>query len=107
MALTPTTSHVLADDGTRLAVHSAGTGDPLVCLPGGPMLDSAYLRDLGGLTAHRTLVRLDLRGTGASAEPADPATYRCDRQVADVDAVRRHLGLDRLDLLAHSAGANL
>ena len=39
--------------------------------------------------------------------PADPASYRCDRQVADVESVRRHLGLDRLDLLAHSAGANL
>jgi proline iminopeptidase len=107
MELTPTTSYVTADDGTRLAVHVNGDGDPLLCLPGGPMLDSAYLRDLGGLTAHRTLVRLDLRGTGASDTPADPATYRCDRQVADVEAVRLHLGLDRLDLLGHSAGANL
>jgi pimeloyl-ACP methyl ester carboxylesterase len=107
MELTPTRSHLTADDGTRLALHSAGAGDPLVCLPGGPMLDSAYFRDLGGLTAHRTLIRLDLRGTGASDAPADPATYRCDQQVADVEAVRRHLGLDRLDLLGHSAGANL
>jgi pimeloyl-ACP methyl ester carboxylesterase len=109
MELTSTTSHLTADDGTRLALHNAGggDGDPLLCLPGGPMLDSAYLRDLGGLTAHRTLIRLDLRGTGASGTPADPASYRCDRQVADVEAVRRHLGLDRLDLLAHSAGANL
>jgi pimeloyl-ACP methyl ester carboxylesterase len=107
MELTPTTSYVTADDGTRLALHSAGAGAPLVCLPGGPMLDSAYLRDLGGLTDHRTLIRLDLRGTGGSETPADPTSYRCDRQVADVEAVRRHLGLDRVDLLAHSAGANL
>jgi len=107
MELTQTTSYVTADDNTRLAVHLAGTGDPLLCLPGGPMLDSAYLRDLGGLTAHRTLARLDLRGTGASDIPADPTSYRCDRQVADVEAVRRHLGLDRLDLFGHSAGANL
>ena len=101
------TSHLPADDGTRLALHRSGTGDPLVCLPGGPMLDSGYLRDLGGLDALRALVRLDLRGTGASDEPADPASYRCDRQVADVEAVRKQLGLERLDLLAHSAGANL
>lgn len=107
MELTRTT-HATADDGTRLAVHlSDGPGDPLLCLPGGPMLDSAYLRDLGGLAAHRALARLDLRGTGSSGTPADPASYRCDRQVADVEVVRRHLGLDRLDLLAHSAGANL
>ena len=106
--MTPTrTGHATADDGTRLAVHVHGSGAPLLCLPGGPMLDSGYFRDLGGLAAHRAFARLDLRGTGASDVPADPASYRCDRQVADVEAARRHLGLDRVDLLAHSAGANL
>ncbi|MFF7449034.1 MULTISPECIES: alpha/beta fold hydrolase [unclassified Streptomyces] len=96
-----------APDGTTLAYHVSGDGPPLVCLPGGPMQDSAYLGDLGGLGAHRTLIRLDLRGTGDSAAPEDPTSYRCDRQVDDVEALRKELGLDRLDLLAHSAGANL
>jgi pimeloyl-ACP methyl ester carboxylesterase len=94
-------------DGTRLAYHQAGEGRPLICLPGGPMQASAYLGDLGGLSAHRSLVLLDLRGTGASAVPADPATYRCDQLVEDVEALRMHLGLDRIDLLGHSAGAAL
>jgi len=101
---------VTADDGTRLAVHVHGEPDaagPLLCLPGGPMLDSAYFRELGGLAGHRAFARLDLRGTGESEVPADPASYRCDRQVADVEAVRRHLGLDRIDVMGHSAGANL
>jgi pimeloyl-ACP methyl ester carboxylesterase len=91
-----------AQDGTRLAYHRSGEGRPLVCVPGGPMQASAYLGDLGGVPS---LVRLDLRGTGESATPADPATYRCDRQVDDVEALRVHLGLDRIDLLGHSAGA--
>jgi pimeloyl-ACP methyl ester carboxylesterase len=94
-------------DGTRLAYHQAGEGRPLICVPGGPMQASAYLDDLGGLSAHRSLVLLDLRGTGASAVPADPTTYRCDRLVDDVEALRVHLGLDRIDLLGHSAGAAL
>ncbi|MCX5388729.1 alpha/beta fold hydrolase [Streptomyces sp. NBC_00094] len=96
-------------DGTELAYRTLGEGDgePLICLPGGPMRDAAYLGDLGGLTAHRTLVVLDARGTGASAEPADPGTYRCDRQVGDVEALRAHLGLERIDLLGHSAAGNL
>ncbi|QES04376.1 alpha/beta hydrolase [Streptomyces venezuelae] len=94
-------------DGTELAYRVEGDGEPLVCLAGGPLRDSAYLGDLGGLTAHRALVVLDARGTGASAEPADPGTYRCDRQVGDVEALRVHLGLDRIDLLGHSAGGNL
>ncbi|WP_043672030.1 alpha/beta fold hydrolase [Streptomyces xylophagus] len=96
-----------APDGTRLAYHASSDGPPLICLPGGPMRDSAYLGTLGGLTAHHDLIRLDLRGTGASEVPRDPASYRCDRLVDDVEALREHLGLDRMDLLAHSAGANL
>ncbi|MEV3967793.1 alpha/beta hydrolase [Streptomyces sp. NPDC050698] len=96
-----------APDGTTLAYHVTGEGPPLVCLPGGPMQDSVYLGDLGGLTAHRTLIRLDLRGTGRSAVPSDTASYRCDRLVGDVEALRAELGLERMDLLGHSAGANL
>ncbi|MEV7085740.1 alpha/beta hydrolase [Streptomyces sp. NPDC093085] len=96
-----------AHDSTLLTCHPAGEGEPLLCLPGGPMRASEYLGDLGGLAAHRRLVRLDLRGTGESAAPADPATYRCDRQADDIDALRAHLGLDRVDLLAHSAAGDL
>lgn len=94
-------------DGTRLVYHQVGDGQPLICLPGGPMQASAYLGDLGGLSAHRSLVLLDLRGTGESAVPTNSASYRCDRQVEDVEALRMHLGLDRLDLAGHSAGATL
>jgi pimeloyl-ACP methyl ester carboxylesterase len=94
-------------DGTRLAYHRSGEGPPLICLPGGPMRASAYLGELGGLSTHRTLSLLDLRGTGASAVPADPASYRCDRLVDDVEALREHLRLDQIDLLGHSAGATL
>ena len=92
-------------DGTRLVHHGSGGARPLICVPGGPMQASVYLGDLGGLTEHRSLVLLDLRGTGSSAIPADPASYRCDRQVQDVETLRVHLGLERIDLLAHSAGA--
>lgn len=97
-----------APDGTVLAFHESGAGEPVICLPGGPMRASAYFGDLGGLadTGHR-VVRLDLRGTGASGVPADPASYRVDRQVDDVEALRAHLGLERVRLLAHSAGAAL
>ncbi|MEU5940981.1 alpha/beta hydrolase [Micromonospora sp. NPDC047548] len=103
----PGTTSSAGHDDTRLTYHRTGDGAPLICLPGGPMCASSYLGDLGGLPAYRPLVRLDLRGTGDSATPADPASYRCDRQVDDVEALRVHLGLDRIDLLAHSAGANL
>ncbi len=96
-----------AYDGTKLAYHVLGEGAPVVCLPGGPMQDSEYLGDLGGLSEHVRLVLLDPRGTGQSATPADPGSYRCDRQVDDVEALREQLGLARMNLLAHSGGTNL
>ncbi|MCX5206622.1 alpha/beta hydrolase [Streptomyces sp. NBC_00237] len=121
-----------APDGTRLAYRvidgdgdgdgSTGTGThadtdtdtdesaaPLVCLPGGPLHDSRYLGDLGGLAtvAGRRLLLLDFRGSGGSEVPEDSASYRCDRLVEDVEALRVHLGLPALDLLAHCAGANV
>lgn len=97
----------LTYDGTELTYHLQGEGEPLICVPGGPMRAAVYLGDLGGLSAHRQLVLLDLRGTGDSAVPDDPATYRCDRLVDDVEALRVHLGLERIDLLGHSASGNL
>jgi pimeloyl-ACP methyl ester carboxylesterase len=96
-----------AADGTELAYHLRGDGAPLVCVPGGPMRASSYLGDLGGLAAHRRLIMLDLRGTGGSAVPRDPGTYRCDRLADDVAALQDQLGLDRVDLLGHSAGASI
>ena len=100
-----------AFDGTELAYHVHGDGDsdgvPLICLPGGPMRASAYLGDLGGLSGRRRLILLDLRGTGGSAIPADPSSYRCDRLTDDVLALQDHLGLASADVLGHSAGANI
>ena len=97
-------SSVVAVDGTRLAYVELGEGPPLLCLPGGPGRASAYLEDLGGLSAERTLVRLDTRATGHSEVPADPSSLRFDRLAGDVEALREHLSLDRVDVLGHSAG---
>ncbi|MEU8953524.1 alpha/beta hydrolase [Streptomyces sp. NPDC048518] len=96
-----------AYDGTELAYHEKGEGEPLLVVPGGPMRASVYLDDLGGLATRRRLILLDLRGTGDSAVPDDPATYRCERLVDDIEALREHLGLDRVDVLGHSAGGDL
>lgn len=96
-------------DGVLLHFDLLGAAptSPLIVLGGGPMQDSAYLGDLGGLSGHRQLALLAYRGTGQSETPTDTGSYRCDRLIDDVEALREHLGLDRIDLLAHCAGANL
>ena len=97
-------SALVAPDGTRLAYTELGQGPPLLCLPGGPGRASAYLEDLGGLSAERALVRLDTRATGHSEVPADPSSLRFDRLAGDVEALREHLSLEQVDVLGHSAG---
>jgi len=67
---------LIARDGTRLAYQVIGEdiigrGGPVVCLPGGPLQDSVYLGDLGGLSGRVRLIRFDLRGSGRSATPGD------------------------------------
>jgi proline iminopeptidase len=94
-------------DGTQIGYRILGAGLPLVCLPGGPGRASEYLGDLGGLSRSRQLILPDTRGTGESEDASDLESYRCDRLVGDVEALRAHLGLERIDLLGHSAAGEL
>jgi pimeloyl-ACP methyl ester carboxylesterase len=82
-------------DGAELTCHVLGAGDPVVVLPGGPLRATSYLGNLGGLDASRELVMFEL------------PRRRVDEIVADVEALREHLGAERLDILGHSAGASL
>ena len=88
-------------DGRTLAYNTLGTGPTLVCHPGGPGFAGAELGDLGGLSATRTLVLLDPRGTGGSSPGPD---YSLDGYAADLEQLRVHLGLARMDLLGFSFG---
>ena len=99
--LAPGTHHVTLN-GAALVYHVHGSGPVLIALAGGPGFSWHYLR-MPEVEAHATLVYLELVGTGASAR-LPPAEYGRARDVADVEALRVHLGLDRIGLLGHSAG---
>ena len=92
------------DDGRTLSWREVGSGPPLLCHCGGPGFSSLYFGELPELAAERTLLLLDPRGTGDSSRPADASAYDLEHYVADVEAVRGHLGLDHIDLLGHSHG---
>jgi pimeloyl-ACP methyl ester carboxylesterase len=93
-----------AADGLRLGLHVLGNGPPLVCVPGGPGRASEYLEDLAGLSQTRTLLRIDMRGTGTSELPEERDSLSFPRLADDIEALRVARGLETMDLLAHSAG---
>lgn len=97
--------HFISYDGTEISYRVLGDGPALVCLAGGPGRDAGYLGDLGGLDADRSLVVPDSRGTGETPPAEDPAAYAFPGLAADVEALREHLGLERIALLAHDAAA--
>ena len=91
-------------DGRVLSYRKLGSGPVLVCHPGGPGFSSLYFGDLAGLWERFTLILLNPRGTGSSDRPADPGAYQIGDYVEDVEALRVHLGEERLLLLGHSHG---
>jgi proline iminopeptidase len=94
-------------EGRRLFYETHGSGQPLVCIPGGPGLSSRLLGDLGGLSRECQLVLADPRGSGRSDPPPRDDLYRLADFAADVELLRSHLGLRRIALLGHSAGASI
>ena len=99
------TETLTTSDGRTLAYRTTGAGPILICHPGGPGLSASYLTDLGGIGESFTLVLLDPRGTGGSESPADSGAYQLADYVADLEELRRHLGLEQISLLGFSHGA--
>ncbi len=88
-------------DGLTLAYERRGRGPLLVCHPGGPGGSAAEFREFAGLDDTFELVLLCPRGSAGSDAAGD---YRLASYAADVEALRTHLGVERLDLLGFSHG---
>lgn len=102
-------------DGSRIAVlrvpaRPRATADPVVFLHGGPGVadmdhDAPVLARLAD--SGRDVWLYDQVGAGRSSRLADPRGYSLERDVADLEQVRRLIGAPRLALIGHSYGATL
>lgn len=88
----------------ELHYEERGTGEPVVVLGGGPARHPDYLGDLAGLSGTRTMVLPHPRGVAPSPMPDDPTVASWWNEGEDVEALRRHLRIDHLTVVAHSAG---
>ena len=93
--------------GVRLFTRRVGSGPLVVVLHGGPGADHGYLLPQYDLLANRReLFYYDQRGGGqSSVSRATPLGWR--EHVADLDAIRSQLGLERLTLCGYSWGGLL
>ncbi|HYM59363.1 MAG TPA: alpha/beta hydrolase [Thermoanaerobaculia bacterium] len=94
-----------AGDGVRLWYMERGEGSPVIVIHGGPGMDHGSLAaDLVALERHHRVIYYDQRGGGLSTLPSDAALLDIDHHVRDLQALRQHLGLEKVTLLAHSFG---
>jgi proline iminopeptidase len=90
--------------GARLDVrHYPGSGDPILLLHGGPGMGNYFDSFPETLSPHR-VVSYDQRGCGRSS---CDGSFDVAAQVADLDAIRQHLGAGRIHLFGHSWGGLL
>lgn len=80
---------------------------PVLCIHGGPGLSHEYMLPLVDLADQRRVVFYDQLDAGESDRPGDPANWRVERFVAEVDAVRHTLGLDRVVIVGNSWGGTI
>ena len=90
-----------------LGMPKPGSALPVIAVNGGPGLSHAYMvqNDLWDRIAQKRLVVFyDQRGIGGSKNMKAGASQSMDAQVADLDAVRSALALDKVAVLGDSYG---
>jgi proline iminopeptidase len=100
---------ITAADGARLYYRKLGRGRPVAIYlhggPGGTMYNGGC--EIAPLARHHPLILYDQRGGGRSDTVSEAARLELADHVADLEAIRRHFGLERVTLIGLSWGAGL
>lgn len=91
-------------NGAKLWVEIEGKGQPLFLIAGGPGSSHLYMHSFDALKDSNLLVFVDYYGRGRSDTASNPTGYSINRDVEDVEGVRKALGFRRINILAHSFG---
>jgi pimeloyl-ACP methyl ester carboxylesterase len=95
-------------NGINLNVVDEGEGAPVLLLHGFPDSSRAWRHQIPALTgAGFRCIAPDLRGYGATDAPEDVSAYAIPEVEKDLLELLDHLGLERVQLVAHDWGAAL
>ncbi|UAY52692.1 alpha/beta fold hydrolase [Ferruginibacter albus] len=91
-------------NGAKLWTVSFGKGDPLFFIAGGPGGTHYGLRDFDTLSSQYTLVYYDGFGRGKSDTAKNVTEYTLDRDIEDLEGLRKAMGYETINVLGHSYG---
>jgi proline iminopeptidase/L-proline amide hydrolase len=97
--------------GGRVYVRVNGTSKPgklpIILIHGGPGSTHRGLLDALELADERTVILYDQLDSGRSDQPNDPANWKVERFVSELEAIRTALGIAKWHVLGHSWGGTI
>jgi pimeloyl-ACP methyl ester carboxylesterase len=96
---------VTTNDGVNLHYLEAGSGNPILMIPGWSQTAEQFKYQLDGLSDRYRVIAVDMRGHGASDKPE--FGYKISRLAKDVHDMIHALDLDEVNILGHSMGSSV
>jgi proline iminopeptidase len=89
---------------TKLWVEQKGSGDPVILISGGPGSAHVGMHSFDTLADFCRLIYIDGYGRGKSDVAKDPKEYTLERDIEDIEGIRKALKLETISVLGHSYG---
>ncbi|MFO6429360.1 proline iminopeptidase-family hydrolase [Erythrobacter sp. W302b] len=106
-----TSEHRVAVEGGKVWVRVNGTigkgATPVIMIHGGPGGTHVNFGGLLSLADTRPVILYDQLDSGMSDRPENPANWLPERFVAELEAIRKELGVERWHVIGHSWGSAL
>ena len=97
--------HVTTSDGVSLYYLEAGSGKPILMIPGWSQTAEQFKYQLSGLSDRYRVIAVDMRGHGESDKPE--FGYKISRLAKDTHDLIHALDLDEVNILGHSMGSSV
>jgi pimeloyl-ACP methyl ester carboxylesterase len=97
--------HVTTSDGVSLSYLEAGSGKPILMIPGWSQTAEQFKHQLAGLSDRYRVIAVDMRGHGESDKP--DFGYKISRLAKDTYDLIHALDLEEVNILGHSMGSSV
>jgi proline iminopeptidase len=91
-------------NGANLWTVSFSEGEPLFFIAGGPGGTHYSLRHFDSLSTTHTLIYYDAYGRGKSDTAKSATEYSLERDIEDLEGLRKAMGYSKINILGHSYG---